>query len=239
MKTKGNFLRSASLKAEQCARIGRLRSLRSRFDQEANITYLSRILKRLPPMVAEQSTTSEMLLGNVPFNNLPRRNHFFYGRRAELAEVDHLFESSGGFRQTQVAVHGFPGSGKSELALEYVHQKYEEGSYEVVLWICADTEVKLCESVGSITRGLGLLSDRCGYGVESQQAVLLQWLEKTARRSEISFPIQITILTLRSCRWEKTHKMADSFRQCIRPFYTRRLLASCFPRLGNSHMPQP
>ena len=126
-----------------------------------------------------------MLLGNVPFNNLPCRNHFFHGRRAQLAEVDLLFQSSAGFRQNQVAFHGLPGSGKSELALEYAHQKFEGGSYEVVLWMCADTEVKLSESIGSITRGLGLLSDRYNYGAESRQDVLLQWLEKTARRSEI------------------------------------------------------
>lgn len=118
-----------------------------------------------------------MLLVNLPYDNLPCRNVSFYGRQNELERMDLAFCKQD--QSVSIGLYGLPGSGKSQLALEFAYRKLEDGTYGAVLWISADTETKLLESLSAVAQGLGIVTGDAHHNHRLQQQALINWLAKT------------------------------------------------------------
>ncbi|KAL5603699.1 hypothetical protein FOVSG1_006449 [Fusarium oxysporum f. sp. vasinfectum] len=69
-------------------------------------------------------------------SRLPVRNRFFSGRDAEIVQLEDYFTPSPSRHGTKVVVlEGMGGIGKTQLALEYGHRRYQSG--QKVYWISA------------------------------------------------------------------------------------------------------
>ncbi|GAA2731394.1 FxSxx-COOH system tetratricopeptide repeat protein [Actinocorallia aurantiaca] len=91
-------------------------------------------------------------------SNLRDRNPHFSGR-AEL--LDDLRASLGRgvvalVAQPKQALHGMPGIGKTEVALEYAHRHYAAGDYDIVWWIAAEDSEQIPRQLGTLCWKLDL-----------------------------------------------------------------------------------
>lgn len=109
---------------------------------------------------------------NVPFH----KNRFFRGRSDFLEDLARYLLPSRK-RQTLASclVHGIPGMGKSQLALEYAYQNRK--SYRCVFWIGSETLPGLGLNFASIADLLGV-SDQ-SMGPERKIEIAKEWLENT------------------------------------------------------------
>ncbi|MEO3807411.1 tetratricopeptide repeat protein [Sphaerisporangium sp. B11E5] len=87
----------------------------------------------------------------APGSGVPQRVPYFVGRERELAELHALMRAG---RPPVVAVHGIPGTGKTQFALEYAHRFSAE--YPRMWWISAAQPELLGEQFGGMARALGL-----------------------------------------------------------------------------------
>ncbi|KAI0867246.1 P-loop containing nucleoside triphosphate hydrolase protein [Hypoxylon argillaceum] len=116
-----------------------------------------------------------------------QRNHGFFGRENQLREIDRGFlnQSSSPNIKT-VAIWGTGGIGKSQIALEYAHQRWNSGT-SVVLWICSETEGEVAKSIREAAETLQL----DGYSEKNTPDVnrhlLLKWLQTTNEKWLIIF----------------------------------------------------
>jgi tetratricopeptide (TPR) repeat protein/transcriptional regulator with XRE-family HTH domain len=98
----------------------------------------------------------------------------FVGREAELAELHRLLRD-----HSWVAVHGLGGVGKTQLAVQYLHQRradYPDG----VFWLRAEQEAELVGDLGSLAWRLGL-PEREAAQQERQVDAVLRWLREYPR----------------------------------------------------------
>ncbi|MDX3228949.1 FxSxx-COOH system tetratricopeptide repeat protein [Streptomyces sp. ME19-01-6] len=120
------------------------------------------------PVTAARSlpAVEERRAGDPPaiWGNVPPRNNNFTGRQALLDTLHERLSSEGTAAVLPEALHGLGGVGKSQIALEYVHQHASD--YEAVWWIPA-------ERPEQIRQALVQLADRLGLqvGLESNVAV--------------------------------------------------------------------
>ncbi|KAF3165835.1 hypothetical protein TWF788_000657 [Orbilia oligospora] len=77
---------------------------------------------------------------NIPLSFPFRRNPNFTGRGAELEAIDRYFSESTGSGVSIYAITGTGGMGKTQIALEYGHTRYEKTQFTAVFWISAMTE---------------------------------------------------------------------------------------------------
>ncbi|MFC6082636.1 FxSxx-COOH system tetratricopeptide repeat protein [Sphaerisporangium aureirubrum] len=87
----------------------------------------------------------------VRMSNMPERVPYFVARKNTLAGLRGLMRAG---RTSVVAVHGMPGTGKTQLALEYAHRY--AGEYTHLWWISAGRPELLGEQFGGLARELGL-----------------------------------------------------------------------------------
>ncbi|MFD8378577.1 FxSxx-COOH system tetratricopeptide repeat protein [Streptomyces sp. NPDC059679] len=120
------------------------------------------------PVTAARSlpAVEERRAGDPPaiWGNVPPRNNNFTGRQALLDTLHERLSSEGTAAVLPEALHGLGGVGKSQIALEYVHQHASD--YDAVWWIPA-------ERPEQIRQALVQLADRLGLqvGLESNVAV--------------------------------------------------------------------
>ncbi len=97
----------------------------------------------------------------APFQNLPReRDRLCLGRDVELASLQELLLRTRrlpGEPLRVACLYGMHGVGKTHVALEYAHRHIKE--YGAVLWITAETALKLQQSFGDVARSVGLGDD--------------------------------------------------------------------------------
>ncbi|WP_425564198.1 FxSxx-COOH system tetratricopeptide repeat protein [Sphaerisporangium rubeum] len=89
----------------------------------------------------------------VPESGAPRRVRYFVGRERELTELRGLMEA-GRASASVVAVHGMPGMGKTQFALEYARRF--SADYSRMWWIAAGRPELLGEQFGGMATALGL-----------------------------------------------------------------------------------
>ena len=125
---------------------------------------------------------------NVPFH----KNRFFRGRSDFLENLARYLLPSRK-RQTLASclVHGMPGMGKSQLALEYAYQNRK--SYRCVFWIGSETLPGLALNFASIADLLSV-SDQ-SMGPERKIEIAKKWLENTGKDGSI--PSQSCVIKLR------------------------------------------
>ncbi|MFG1610000.1 FxSxx-COOH system tetratricopeptide repeat protein [Actinoplanes sp. NPDC049265] len=90
-----------------------------------------------------------------PLWNAPGRNISFVGRETILTDLRKRLASDGA--AVVMALHGWGGVGKTQLAAEYAHRY--SADYELVWWIAAEQTELLGEQFAALAAALGLVSD--------------------------------------------------------------------------------
>ncbi|KAI1802970.1 hypothetical protein F4811DRAFT_554356 [Daldinia bambusicola] len=91
---------------------------------------------------------------HIPF----LQNCRFSGRSALLSTIQNTLDPGKASSSTKsVALFGMGGVGKTQVALQYVHQNV--GIYDVILWIAADNIIAIGQSFREIALGLQLYED--------------------------------------------------------------------------------
>ncbi|MFD8870234.1 FxSxx-COOH system tetratricopeptide repeat protein [Streptomyces sp. NPDC059590] len=153
------------------------------------------------PVTAARSlpAVEERRAGDPPaiWGNVPPRNNNFTGRQALLDTLHERLSSEGTAAVLPEALHGLGGVGKSQIALEYVHQHASD--YDAVWWIPA-------ERPEQIRQALVQLADRLGLHV--------------GQESNIAVPSVLEALrTGRPCRdWLLVFDNAEEL-ETVRPFF--------------------
>ncbi|MET8183135.1 FxSxx-COOH system tetratricopeptide repeat protein [Streptomyces sp. NPDC005336] len=123
-------------------------------------TFVSVTAARSLPAVEERRA------GDPPaiWGNVPPRNNNFTGRQALLDTLHERLSSEGTAAVLPEALHGLGGVGKSQIALEYVHQHASD--YDAVWWIPAERPEQIRQALVQLADRLGLQA-----GMESNVAV--------------------------------------------------------------------
>ncbi|MEU8827984.1 FxSxx-COOH system tetratricopeptide repeat protein [Streptomyces sp. NPDC048636] len=108
----------------------------------------------------------ERRAGDPPsiWGNVPPRNNNFTGRQTLLDMLHERLRSEGTAAVLPEALHGLGGVGKSQIALEYVHQ--HAADYDAVWWIPAERTEQIRQALVQLAERLGLQA-----GMEANTAV--------------------------------------------------------------------
>jgi tetratricopeptide (TPR) repeat protein len=115
----------------------------------------------------------ESFKSNTLFNVPIHQNRFFTGREDILKQLKENLGSDKKTALTQQALSGLGGVGKTQIAVEYAHRYRND--YEAVLWVEADSEASLSNSVVDIASLLDLPQKENPEREIVQQAVQ-RWL---------------------------------------------------------------
>lgn len=111
--------------------------------------------------------------------DLPTRTDRFFGREDELLQIENSLERTSGSLKS-VVLCGISGSGKTQLAREYVARK--ANNFSAILWIDASTELTAEQSWNSCAsyiqrKALGL---KVQESYASLRSHVIEWLRTTA-----------------------------------------------------------
>ncbi len=87
-----------------------------------------------------------------PLDGVPSRNPNFFGRKKVLAQLHTALkpEQDQGYQKTQL-IYGITGSGKSQIAIEYVHSRRRD--FSAIWWISAESDFSLTKGFHCIAYG--------------------------------------------------------------------------------------
>jgi hypothetical protein len=105
---------------------------------------------------------STTIATRAKFDNLPLlRNEHFFGREKELETLRSCLVSPSMPHPSSsnriFAIHGMPGIGKTQLALEYARR--HRNAYESVLWVNAESKKHILQSYERMAESLHLMKD--------------------------------------------------------------------------------
>ncbi|MFJ3715570.1 FxSxx-COOH system tetratricopeptide repeat protein [Streptomyces sp. NPDC090057] len=106
------------------------------------------------PLVRSAPPTEERRAGDPAVWNVQPRNPSFTGRARELAALHQRLTTEGATAVLPEALHGLGGVGKTQIAIEYVHQHASE--YDVIWWISAERPEQIRQSLTQLGAALGL-----------------------------------------------------------------------------------
>lgn len=106
-----------------------------------------------------------------------QRNSGFFGRSLELEELIESFDQQSKIRLA--ALWGSGGIGKSQIAIEFAHRRWESGT-SVVLWIASETEAEVSNSFNDAARNLDLGGYSDSNTPDKNRHLVLQWLQSTS-----------------------------------------------------------
>lgn len=117
---------------------------------------------------------------NLPCYNIPYGlNLRFFGRNNQLEVLRGFLDPSPEENDAMrvVAIHGLGGVGKTQLALHYANTSLK--LYEAIIWIPAETPIKIIQTISAFSVKLGLVDEKTD--VDDYQAVqkLRDWLNVT------------------------------------------------------------
>ncbi|KAG5766876.1 hypothetical protein H9Q72_005040 [Fusarium xylarioides] len=143
--------------------------------------YAKAVIYELGPgqVVPSSSMTNEgkhALCGTI-FCDLPPTTDRFFGRQSELLEMVACLEAT--TQRKGVVLCGISGSGKTQLAREYVAQRRE--NFSAILWIDASSEESIEESFSDCSSRICEHSPEYRVGRESTppRQLVLEWLRTT------------------------------------------------------------
>ncbi|WP_275413638.1 FxSxx-COOH system tetratricopeptide repeat protein [Plantactinospora endophytica] len=105
----------------------------------------------MPPVAPTQRSTAKL---PQVWGDVPQRNPNFTGRKELLEHLHNELQTS---RETAVlpqALHGMGGVGKSQVAIEYVHQ--HSGDYDLVWWVPSEQDGQILASLTKLAQRLDL-----------------------------------------------------------------------------------
>jgi tetratricopeptide (TPR) repeat protein len=115
----------------------------------------------------------------LSFNDAPidLLSSYFTGREDELDHIGRAFGTSYGSVPTRCAIHGMPGMGKTQLALQYAMRSYHQQQYSIICWISGATVEKLNQG---LTKALTLVGhpDRDHPEQSTRLTSARRWLEE-------------------------------------------------------------
>ena len=171
------------------ATIGQLKQHSMRVDEEADMIRMEREGRSVETLEAIKnlklsapSPEANLHCYMIPYGTNPR----FFGRDKELQQVRSILEPEERNAKLRVmAIHGLPGVGKTQLALQYANSSLKE--YDVIAWIPAETQVKVTQALSLLASKLGLRA-----GDEKQDAYqagmkVRDWLNTSGRRYLLVF----------------------------------------------------
>ncbi len=143
---------------------------------------LVRMLGHVPAVEEIEGTVREPGLADLR-TTLRSRNRSFTGRDQDLAV---LADGSQGRTVLTQSVVGLGGVGKSALALEYAHRRYDIGELDLAWWFVAEDRSVL---LASMARLYGRLTGTMGGGedAEAGAVALRNWLERSPYRWIVVF----------------------------------------------------
>ncbi|KAK2593350.1 hypothetical protein QQS21_008960 [Conoideocrella luteorostrata] len=212
-------VRSFNTKTKQT--VQRLRDLTYSIDQQARVSgerelfttidrHHGELLNLLTP-TTNTCSVDTLFVGNLPYDNLPaRQNPAFIGRQYELELLTSTLLSDTSTVQLPCAcLYGLAGVGKTQVALQFAYKNI--GMYDAILWVSADSEIKIAGSLREIANGLGLLEKPIHNGLDGKDA-LMRWLYLSGRSPNRQVPKWLLIfdnvenLSLLDSYWPKAGK---------------------------------
>jgi hypothetical protein len=176
-------------------RIENLKGLTSWVDQEAYLVreavkdqtqkdYHNQILQIVMPLQRKTDC--------LPYENIPHiRNQAFHGRTALLTIISSwLSERNRKAGLAQVALFGLGGVGKTQIALEYAYDHFQD--YKAIFWINAETNLKLAESFGAQAIALGLGNGDSPEQHDQWREIFKRWLLDCGRTGLLPTQARLT-----------------------------------------------
>lgn len=127
-----------------------------------------------------------------------QRNHGFFGRSVELEDVTAAFDKQSKIRS--VALWGSGGIGKSQIAIEFAHRRWESGT-SVILWIASETEAEIASSFNDAARNLDLGGYSENNTPDKNRHLVLQWLQSTSKSPSTAYEGRKQMLTDSETNW--------------------------------------
>ncbi|KAI1137572.1 hypothetical protein F5Y05DRAFT_74735 [Hypoxylon sp. FL0543] len=123
-----------------------------------------------------------MLLA-TSFQNLPpKQGQICYGREIELRLLEQCLTASDRQEDMRICcLYGMRGVGKTYLALEYAHSHIND--HKIVLWVSAESSLKLQQSFGEIAHRMGLADDSVQHP-DQLCGIVRQWLSNASKKGE-------------------------------------------------------
>ena len=81
---------------------------------------------------------------------IPLISAHFTGRVSELETITRTVNSWKSDKPALFAIHGGPGRGKSQLALQYANLSFESGKYSNIFWASATTKEKATQALANV-----------------------------------------------------------------------------------------
>lgn len=120
-----------------------------RLKQEAKSAETLEALRQL--QIAKSNDDVTFPCHVIPYGLNPR----FYGREAEVAKLHEILDPQEQLLGPKImAIHGLGGVGKTQLALNYANTSLE--SFDVILWVSAETQIKMTQAFSSFAKNVGL-----------------------------------------------------------------------------------
>ena len=141
------------------------------FSRDNGFAIREEVNSRLETELERQHSASPFLDG--PFDLL---SVSFTGREAELDQLGQWVKSRSTQSTVRYLVHGMPGVGKSQLALQFAQNAFETKEYSYILWISASSEEKVTQGFVSLFDKLGI-RDTAASDQSVRVAALRRWLE--------------------------------------------------------------
>ncbi|GLY99021.1 FxSxx-COOH system tetratricopeptide repeat protein [Actinoplanes sp. NBRC 103695] len=104
--------------------------------------------------VQESDRKPASAVQSTVWGGVPPRNTNFAGRDAVLTDINHALNAEAAAALVPMAVHGYGGIGKTQIAVEYAYRFQEE--YDLVWWVAADDDAAIRRSLVSLAQRLGL-----------------------------------------------------------------------------------
>jgi hypothetical protein len=108
------------------------------FPRDNGLTTSEEVNFSLETELEEQHFASPFI--EAPFSLLSVN---FTGREAQLDQLGQWSKSHSSQPTVRYLIHGMPGVGKSQLALQFAQNVFETKEYSYVLWISASSEEKI------------------------------------------------------------------------------------------------
>lgn len=166
-----------------------LRTYARQVDEEADLVRMSRETHASETISVMKGLEKGDIVDDskLPYRMIPPGlDERFYCRSEEVAEVENALELQDTKNELRVvAIHGMGGVGKTQLAFHYAITS--KSRYDVVLWIPAETQIKMTQALATAAKGLGLpLGDDSQDDYQSALKVR-DWLNSTSCRFLLVF----------------------------------------------------
>lgn len=166
----------------------RVRGHARKVDEVADMIRLSRETRTADSVEVIQGMKKMKLANlNLPCYNIPYGlNLRFFGREDQIRNLRGLLDpSEDNPAMRVVAIHGLGGVGKTQVALHYANTSLK--LYEAIIWIPAETRIKIIQTISAFSVKLGLVDDTTE--IDDYQAVqkFRDWLNSTETKFLLVF----------------------------------------------------